>query len=236
MDYCALRKHCCFYVLLSLYDEVRRGQIRFEMMTYLSDAALHCKERIPGNSIVKDYEIWNGIETMTHLSDTALPFRIHLVICPLKQSKLRKKHVFRSVQLPVLPDLESSTELPAKGQVGPDPPCPFYFFDQASCARNQSVWVVLKPQTNQNESISRKTSFLHKNCHLSSSRKFSFATSAWLRAAMLLERAKSQSQQSCENITLWKRWHLFRDKHTYFINSSVSISCAEAKSRGEALA
>ena len=60
---------------------------------YLSDAALHCKERISGNSIVKDYEIWNGIETMTHLSDTALPFRIHLVICPLKQSKLRKKHV-----------------------------------------------------------------------------------------------------------------------------------------------
>ena len=125
-----------------------------------------------------------------------------------------KSMLFRSVQLPVLPDLESSTELPAKGQVGPDPPCPFYFFDQASCARNQSAWVVLKPQTNQNASISRKTSILHKNRHLSRSRKFSFATSAWLRAAMLLERAKSQSQQSCENVTLWKRWHLFRDKNT----------------------
>ena len=50
----------CASTAASMYSSpymMRRGQIRFEMMTYLSDAALHCKERIPGNSIVKDYEI-----------------------------------------------------------------------------------------------------------------------------------------------------------------------------------
>ena len=110
-----------------------------------------------------------SIEMMTHLSDAALPFKVHLVICPLKQPQLkrktchqicslsvlhnllnsktktssrnRQKHVIRSIffHLCTICPIWKSLNLPAKGQVGPDPPSPFYFFGQASCARIQSL-------------------------------------------------------------------------------------------------
>ena len=52
----ALRRHCCFYVLLSLYDEVREGQIGFESMTYLSDAVKKESQVIQLSKIMK-YEM-----------------------------------------------------------------------------------------------------------------------------------------------------------------------------------
>ena len=103
-------------------------------------------------------------------------------------SRNRQKHVIRSVffQFCTICPIWKWLNLPAKGQVGPDPPSPFYFFGQASCARNQSLWVlelchILQMSRNKESPIV---------WHLSSSRKFSLATSAWLRAAMFLEQGK----------------------------------------------
>ena len=48
--------------------------------------------------------------------------------------------------LPVLPNLETAGKLPAKGQAGPDPPCPFYFFAQASCVHEINQFLNEKSQ------------------------------------------------------------------------------------------